>query len=131
MASPSLSQDTRDHTPSHRRRGDSLYSSIKQSSVLFRTMLKNVADQLTPEEVKSLAYIHSVGNGGREPNERPTALDVFQSLELRGIFSTDCLEPLVEVLEGIDRHDIVNTVVKDFKVKIIGRNFYYTTRQSF
>lgn len=118
MECPSLLSDSGDQTPSIQRR---LYSSLKQPSVLFRTMLTNIADQLTAEEVNSLAYIHSIGKSGRDPNERPTALDVLRSLEMRGIFSLDCLEPLEGILDGIHRHDLVNTVVMDFKVKMRGK----------
>ena len=86
--------------------------------MLFRTMLKNAADQLTPEDVDALTYIHSLCKSG---SERPAALEVFRLLEVRGVFSADRLEPLEEILEGINRHDVANTVVKDFKVEMKGR----------
>ena len=91
----------------------------KETSVLFRTMLKKAADQLTPEDVQSLVYIHSVvGKGGREEKERPTALDVFRQLEVRGTFSADSLEPLEELLGDISRHDVANSVVREFRVQM-------------
>lgn len=121
MASPSRLHDSGDQSPSLLHSRHCPYSSLKQPSVLFRTMLRNIADQLTTEEVSSLVYIHSIGKSGRDPNERPTALDVFRSLEKRAVFSLDSLEPLEEILDGIQRHDLVTTVVKDFKVKLIGK----------
>ena len=84
-------------------------------------MLRNISDQLTAEEVGSLVYIHSIGKSGRDPNKQPTALDVFRSLEERAVFSADSLDPLEDILDGIQRHDLVTTVVKDFKVKLMGK----------
>ena len=81
-------------------------------------MLKQVADMLTPEDVESLAYIHSVQKTGK--GEAVTALSLFRELEAKGVFSADDVEPLEEVLGGINRLDVANTVVKDFKVKLTG-----------
>ena len=92
--------------------------SLGEKSVLFRTMLKQVADMMTPEDVESLAYIHSVHNAGK--GVAVTALSLFRELEAKGVFSADDVEPLEEVLRSINRHDIANTVVKDFKVKLRG-----------
>ena len=91
---------------------------LGEQSVLFRTMLKQVADMLTPEDVESLAYIHSVHKAGK--GEAVTALSLFKELEAKGVFSADNVEPLEEVLRGINRLDVANTVVKDFKAKLKG-----------
>jgi len=66
----------------------------------------------------SLAYIHSVHKAGK--GEAVTALSLFRELEAKGVFSADDVEPLEEVLRGINRLDLANTVVKDFKVKLKG-----------
>ena len=100
---------------------------IQRTSMLFRTMLKKAADQLTPEDVDALTYIHSLCKSG---SERPAALEVFRLLEVRGVFSADRLEPLEEILEGINRHDVANTVVKDFKVEMKGRYHSFTHNAS-
>ena len=92
--------------------------SLSEKSVLFRTMLKQVADMLMPEDVESLAYIHSVQKMGK--GEAVTALSLFRELEAKGVFSADNVEPLEEVLGGINRLDVANTVVKDFKAKLKG-----------
>lgn len=91
-------------------------------------MLRNISDQLTAEEVGSLVYIHRIGKGGRDSNKQPTALDVFRSLEERAVFSLDSLEPLEDILDGIQRHDLVTTVVKDFKVKLMGKRHTHLPR---
>ena len=91
---------------------------LGDQSIRFRTMLKQVANMLTPEDVESLAYIHSVQKAGK--GEAVTALSLFRELEAKGVFSADDVEPLEEVLGGINRLDIANTVVKDFKVKLKG-----------
>ena len=92
--------------------------SLSEQSVRFRTMLKQVADRLTPEDVESLAYIHSVQKTGK--GEAVTALTLLRELEAKEVFSADDVEPLEEVLRGINRFDIAYTVVKDFKVKLKG-----------
>ena len=92
--------------------------SLSEKSVLFHTMLEQVANMLTPEDVESLAYIHSVQKAGK--GEAVTALSLFRELEAKGVFSADDVEPLEEVLRGINRLDIAYTVVKDFKVKLKG-----------
>ena len=120
LSSTTLFPVSGDQSPSIPHLRHLSYSSLQQPSVLFRTMLRNIADKLTAEEVSTLTYIHDIGLSGRDPNERPTALDVFLSLEERAVFSADCLEPLEDILDGIQRHDLVTTVVRDFKVKLIG-----------
>ena len=79
-------------------------------------MLKNVADQLTPEDVTSLTYIHGMGKARRDGSAQPSALEVFRLLEESGVFSPERLEPLEEILGGINRHDVANSVVKDFRM---------------
>ena len=79
-------------------------------------MLKQVADMLMLEDMESLAYIHSMQKAGK--GEAVTALSLFRELEAKGVFSVDDVEPLEVVLGGINRLDIANTVVKDFKVKL-------------
>ena len=66
-------------------------------------MLKQVVDMLTPEDVESLTYIHSVHKAGK--GEAVTALSLFRELEAKGVFN---------------RLDVANTVVKDFKAKLKG-----------
>lgn len=83
-------------------------------------MLKNVADQLIPEDVVSLSYIHSVGKARKDGSEPPNALEVLRLLEESGVFSPERLEPLEEILGNINRHDVANSVVKDFRVEMSG-----------
>ena len=84
------------------------------TSVLFRTMLTQVADRLTPEEVSTLAYIYLVRIG-----EAMTALSLLRELEMKGLFSANDVEPLEEVLGSINRYDLVHTI-KKFKAKLKG-----------
>jgi hypothetical protein len=84
-------------------------------------MLTNAAGMLTLEDVASLTYIHGVCcKAGREGSEGPKALEVLRALEDRGAFSAEQLEPLEDILAGINRHDVANSVVKDFRVEMTG-----------
>ena len=120
---PSLSPETRgDHPSLHCRLGSPTYYRMR-----FRTMLTNAADQLTPENVASLTYIHGVCcKAGREGSEGPKALEVLRALEDRRAFSAEQPEPLEDILAGINRHDVANGVVKDFRVEMTGSYVHVT-----
>ena len=82
------------------------------TSMAYRKMLMQVAKALTPENIKSAAFIYALGGDHFE-----TGLELFNKLEEKGVFSLDRLEPLEELLRDIDRCDLANNVIKDFRMK--------------
>ena len=106
-------------TPRHA----SLAACFSSKQTMFRSLLNAVASKLTPENVESLIFIYTE-QSGRDARERPSALEIFRSLEHRGVFSADRLEPLEAMLTDLKRNDIVNTDVSEFKRRIKGARNY-------
>ena len=110
-------------TPLRSCHGSLIFS---DTAVMFRTMLNTVAEKLTPENIRSLAFIHEIAEG--DAKEGPLGLCVLHKLVKRGAFSADHLEPLEEMLDGISRSDINNTVIKEFKLKLKGMSAYVDSK---
>ena len=70
----------------------------------LRTVLKWIADSLSPEDVEAIHYINSLS----VPADQRTALGVLRELEKKGVFSLDNIDPLVRQLTNINRCDIIN-----------------------
>ena len=83
----------------------------------LRTVLKWIADSLSAEDVKAIAYIYNLPcTAGQR-----TAFGVLGELEKRGTFSHNNVEPLIRLLSDINRHDIIkNAWMEDFKRQCAG-----------
>ena len=77
-------------------------------------MLTQISEHLTPDNAKRLAYINSLPS----PNDNAShkQLDVLAELEKRGVFSHKNIDPLIDLLTGLHRADIINSCqIVEFK----------------
>ena len=79
----------------------------------FRVMLNKVADMLDENNVSSIAFIHELPSQVKK-DKRPLAC--FEHLQKVGVFSWKETNPLKKLLQDIDRHDLVTTLVEEYEI---------------
>ena len=82
----------------------------QDARLAFRVLVKNVASEIHPKDLKELAFLVEVG-----VNETTTVLDVFDEMMRKGRFSYTNVEPLQETLKNIDRHDLVTKYLASYR----------------
>ena len=76
----------------------------------FRKLITKLSEHLQPEDVKKCAFIRTL------PKDRtPTALGTLEYLMQVGEFSYTNVEPLIDLLKDVDRHDLVSDLVEPYK----------------
>ena len=75
----------------------------------FKPMIVQLAQALKPEDVESLrfCYKQSLKASG---SQMRGALEILENLEENGLFTSNNVAPLVQLLKDIQRHDLVSTV---------------------
>ena len=74
----------------------------------FRKLITTISEHLLPNEVQKCAFMRQV------PRERSaTALETLEYLLQNGAFSHSNVEPLVDLLRDIKRHDL-NELIESF-----------------
>ena len=79
----------------------------QERTYAFRKLLVDLSNMLTESEAKQIEYLRGLPQASTGKRE---GLDVLMELEKRGAFSPTKTEPLIELLQEIDRHDIANSV---------------------
>lgn len=89
----------------------------ESQAITYRRMVASLARELSAEEVKEVAYIRLTGkqSTSKYTSNNPTAtgLDLLATIERLGVFSRQNAKGLVDIAEGINRHDLVEKV-KDY-----------------
>ena len=84
-------------------------SSTEGRQPAFRKLLSDISAHLRPEEVSRIVFIHKL------PAERtPMALDTLRYLMEIGAFSHANVNPLVDLLKNVNRHDLVSDLVDPY-----------------
>ena len=75
----------------------------------FKPMIVQLAQALRPEDVNSLrfCYKHLLKASGSQMND---ALEILENLEENGLFASNNVASLIQLLKNIQRHDLVGTV---------------------
>lgn len=76
----------------------------------FRKLISDLSEHLRPEEVGRCSFLRVL-----PPDRTQTALDTLSYLMKIGEFSHNNVEPLVNLLKDVKRHDLVNTLVEPYK----------------
>ena len=66
-------------------------------------MLKKVADCMSEKDTEAMAFI----NGLPSAETKQTALQVLRELEMKGTFTQENLDPLIQQLTEISRVDVI------------------------
>ena len=82
----------------------------------FKQLLHKIATRLGEADVRSLVFNQDL------PEELKDALGVLQKLEREGLFSDRNIRPLADLLQAIERHDLVNNFVQEY-IQKFGREF--------
>ena len=80
----------------------------------YKSLILNIAECLGTEDVRKIAYIQNL------PAEilcQASSLQVLQLMERHGIMFDYNIRPLANVLELINRHDLVNDHIKQYLSK--------------
>ena len=76
---------------------------------VFRKLISDLSQHLQPDEVTRCSFLHNL------PKDRTTsALEALEYLMRSGTFSHNNVDPLVELLKDINRHDLVNSFVEPY-----------------
>ena len=110
MTDPPFSGFSKQHYRSH--------TQVYQQDIVndFKRLVVQLADALDDEDSKGkIRYLHKdkLGPGG----ETMKALDVFDRLEEKGVFSARNVEPLETLLKNCDRCDLINTHLDPYRQK--------------
>ena len=82
-------------------------SDVQDRTYAFRKLLVSVSRMLTESEARQIEYLRSLPQAGTGKRE---GLEVLMELEKCGEFSPSKTEPLIKLLQEIDRHDIAHSV---------------------
>lgn len=75
----------------------------------FRKLISDLSEHLRPEEVERIVFLRKL------PKDRTsTALNTLRYLIEVGTFSHAKVEPLMDLLKSVNRHDLVSDLVEPF-----------------
>lgn len=77
----------------------------------WKTLIPNIASELAPASVASIRYTTNCPPAAA--NEE--AVDVLWRLEMRGEFSYCNVEPLDRLLRGVNRHDLADRYLGEYR----------------
>lgn len=87
------------------------WSSERDPRESFRAVLINIACEIVdPKEVQCLRFLVDADRSA----EVESALEVFQLMLKKGRFSFSNVEPLKEVLENVNRYDLVSKYLENY-----------------
>ena len=87
-------------------------------------MVKNIAEDIN--NLSKLMYMCGMNSTGSD-RDKLTALDILWKLEKQGKFSHNNVGPLVSLLRGIDRCDLVTKHIEPYKHKYAGEHIIIIT----
>ena len=78
----------------------------------FRKLITDISEHLRPEDVTKCTFIRGL------PKDRSlSALDTLSYLMQVGTFSHKNVEPLVDLLKDVKRHDLVHDLVGPYRAE--------------
>lgn len=84
----------------------------------FKRLVVQLAGALDDEDSRGkMRYLHKDKLGPGHASEGLKALELFNRLEEKGVFSARNVQPLEELLKNIDRCDLVETHLEPFRRK--------------
>ena len=83
----------------------------------YKRLIHDLADHLGKEDVAAIVFNQNLPSS----MEGTTALGVLNQLERQGVYSQHTLQPLADLLQGINRNDLVNKQLDDFR-RLYGRS---------
>ena len=92
-----------------------------RETMLFRKLLVDLSEQLCQQDLLSICFLCSI------PHRTQTSLDIFNYLIDRGEFSHTNVEPLVNLLKDVKRHDLVHNLVEPYKKEHPGSEKPYSS----
>ena len=83
---------------------------LEERQTEFRKLLSALAEQLQPEDIRKCSFLKSLPNG-----RTATALETLDYLMKKGTFSHSNVDPLVQLLQDINRCDLVTDLVDPYR----------------